>query len=60
VRQRLLTDPTDTVWYVDHDHKRLDDVERLIDDPQVARRYTATGTWVFDGELYLVRFEPTR
>jgi mannosyltransferase len=58
MRERLLADPSGTVWYVDRDHSRLDDVGALLTDPEIARRYAATGPWVFDGELYLVRFEP--
>jgi hypothetical protein len=57
---RMRTAPaTDaTIWYVDRDIKRLDDVERLIADPEVARRYEVAGRWQLVGELYLVRFEP--
>ncbi|HEV7761924.1 MAG TPA: hypothetical protein VGO78_23110 [Acidimicrobiales bacterium] len=46
------------VWYVDRDIKRRDDVDALVADPEVARRYRVTGRWEFTGELYLVRFEP--
>lgn len=60
MRERLLAAPAGTVWYVDRDDSRLDDVEALLADLQIARRYTATGPWVFEGELYLVRFEPRR
>jgi mannosyltransferase len=58
MRDRLLADPTETVWYVDRDIGRLDDVEALLSDPNVARRYRSTGPQAFDGELYLVRLEP--
>jgi hypothetical protein len=63
MRERLLAAPArraGAVWYVDRDHSRLDDVEALLDDPEIARSYTVTGPWVFEGELYLVRFEPRR
>ena len=60
MRERLLTAPAGTVWYVDRDDSRLDDVEALLDDPGIAARYRATGPWVFEGELYLVRCVPRR
>jgi hypothetical protein len=58
MRDRLLADATETVWYVDRDIGRLDDVEALLSDPDVTRRYRSSGPQAFDGELYLVRFEP--
>jgi mannosyltransferase len=58
LRTRLLADPTATVWYVDRDNDRRDEVDALLSDPEIAQSYDAAGPWVFTGELYLVRFEP--
>ena len=60
MRAQLRTTPASaaTVWYVDRDIKRLDDVEALIADPEVARHYEVAGRWQMAGELYLVRLEP--
>lgn len=60
LRAQLLADPTVTVWYVDRNDERLDEVDALVTDPDVVERYEVTGPWVFHRELYLVRFEPRR
>jgi mannosyltransferase len=57
-RDALLTGSPETTWYVDRDVRRLDDVERLVGDPAVTRRYEVTGPVEIDDELYVVRFEP--
>ncbi len=54
----LAADPDATVWCVDRDVRRLDNLDRLITSSAVAERFEVTGRWTFAGELYLVRLEP--
>jgi hypothetical protein len=58
LRSVLMADPVATVWYVDRHGSRRDEVDALLSDPEINRRYVATGPWLFRGELYLVMFEP--
>lgn len=60
MRSRLLADTTHTVWYVDRHRTRRDTVDALVTEPEITRRYAVTGPWIFEGDLYLVRFEPRR
>lgn len=60
-RQRdalLAADPGTTVWVVDRDIRRLDNLDRLVTSSAVAERYRIGDRWTFGGELYLVRLDP--
>lgn len=60
LRAQLLADPTVTVWYVDRNDERLDEVDALLTDPEVVEHYEVIGPWEFRRELYLFRLEPRR
>jgi mannosyltransferase len=58
LRAQLLADPTVTVWYVERDDARRDDIDALVTDRDVLEHYSVDRRWEFDREMYLVRFEP--
>jgi mannosyltransferase len=54
----LAAEPGTTVWVVDRDIRRLDNLDRLVTSSVVAERYRIGDRWTFAGELYLVRLDP--
>lgn len=58
LRSRLLADTSRTVWYVDRDDERYDEVAALVTDPEVTEHYVVTGPLLFARDLYLVEFRP--
>ena len=58
MRERLLGAPAARVWLVDRSRLDLPALERLLADPAVRHKYRRTGSWVYAGQLYLIRLEP--
>lgn len=57
LRARLLRAPSGTVWLVDRSRLDLPALQRLLADPAVRRAYRRTGSWIYAGQLYLIRLE---